>query len=203
MPELPDVEVLKRYLDSTALYQRIEKVEVNSDRVLKEISSRQINHELEGHTFERTRRHGKSWAVPKGPSTDLGEKRLAIATEDHPIEYAQFEGLLPEEEYGAGTVLVWDTRHYRNLRAAEDNDGASMAEALEDGKVEVWLEGEKIKGGYALIRTGSGQDLRWLQVKMDDEQADARRNPTSTEPKSVLSNRTLEQIKDQEGDRQA
>ncbi|HZD58274.1 MAG TPA: DNA polymerase ligase N-terminal domain-containing protein [Anaerolineales bacterium] len=145
----------------------------------------------------------KSWAVPKGPSTDPGEKRLAVPTEDHPLEYAEYEGVIPEEEYGAGTVLVWDIGSYRNLRAGKDDEGASMDEALEDGKLEVWLDGEKIRGGYALIRTGSGQDSRWLLVKMDDEEADARRNPTSTEPKSVLSNRTLEEIRDKEGDRQA
>jgi hypothetical protein len=72
-----------------------------------------------------------------------------------------------------------------------------MAESHKDGKIEVWLDGRKIKGGYALIRTGS--DDRWLLVKMDDDEADARRNPVSTEPKSVLSGRTLEQIAEQEG----
>ncbi|MEJ2350645.1 MAG: DNA polymerase ligase N-terminal domain-containing protein [Anaerolineales bacterium] len=144
----------------------------------------------------------KSWAVPKGPSTDPSEKRLAVPTEDHPIEYAEFEGVIPDDEYGGGTVLVWDTGGYRNLRTEKDNDGASMGEALEDGKLEVWLEGKKIKGGYALIRTGSGEGSRWLLIKMDDEQADARRNPTSTEPKSVLSNRTLDEIKEEEGNGQ-
>jgi DNA ligase D-like protein (predicted 3'-phosphoesterase) len=143
-----------------------------------------------------------SWAVPKGPSTDPSEKRLAVPTEDHPIEYAEFEGVIPDDEYGGGTVLVWDTGGYRNLRTEKDNDGASMGEALEDGKLEVWLEGKKIKGGYALIRTGSGEGSRWLLIKMDDEQADARRNPTSTEPKSVLSNRTLDEIKEEEGNGQ-
>lgn len=87
----------------------------------------------------------KSWAVPKGPSTDPGEKRLAVPTEDHPMEYAEFEGVIPDDEYGAGTVLVWDTGSYRNLRAGKDDDGASMAEALKDGKVEVWLEGKRLR----------------------------------------------------------
>jgi len=141
----------------------------------------------------------KSWAVPKGPSTDPSEKRLAMPTEDHPLAYADFEGVIPEGEYGAGTVLVWDTGPYRNLRAEKDEDGLSMQESLEDGKVEVWLEGEKLQGGYALVRTGKGDDARWLLIKMDDEEADARRNPTSTEPKSVLSGRTLEEIAEEEG----
>lgn len=137
----------------------------------------------------------KSWAVPKGPSTDPAEKRLALPTEDHPLDYADFEGTIPEDEYGAGTVLVWDTGPYRNLRAQKEEDGLSMEEALDDGKLEVWLEGEKLQGGYALIRTRSGDDERWLLVKMDDEKADARRNPTSTEPKSVLTGRTLDEVR--------
>jgi DNA ligase D-like protein (predicted 3'-phosphoesterase) len=136
----------------------------------------------------------KSWAVPKGPSTDPSVKRLAMPTEDHPLEYADFEGVIPEDEYGGGTVMVWDTGPYRNLRAEKDEEKLSMAESLDDGKVEVWLEGEKLRGGYALIRTGKGDDARWLLIKMDDDEADARRNPTSTEPKSVLSGRTLDEI---------
>lgn len=144
----------------------------------------------------------KSWAVPKGPSTDPSEKRLALPTEDHPLEYADFEGVIPEGEYGAGPVMVWDTGTYRNLRAEKEEDGLSMPEAYDEGKIEVWLNGEKIKGGHALVRTGQGQDERWLLIKMDDDEADARRNPTSTEPKSVLSGRTLEEIAEEEGDDQ-
>ncbi len=134
----------------------------------------------------------KSWAVPKGPSTDPTEKRLAQPTEDHPLDYATFEGIIPENQYGAGTVLVWDMGPYRNLRTEED-EPMSMQEALDAGKVEVWLEGQKLTGGYALIRIDDAED-RWLLIKMDDETADARRNPTSTEPKSVLSDRTLGEI---------
>ena len=141
----------------------------------------------------------KSWAVPKGPSTDPDQKRLAVPTEDHPLDYADFEGVIPEGEYGAGPVLVWDAGPYRNLRAEKEHDGASMQESLEDGKVEVWLDGKKLTGGYVLIRTGKGEHARWLLKKMDDDQADARRNPTSTEPKSVLSDRTLDEIQEQEG----
>lgn len=100
-------------------------------------------------------------------------------------------------EYGGGTVLVWDTGPYRNLRLEKKDDSRSMAESHKDGKIEVWLEGRKIKGGYALIRTGN--DNRWLLVKMDDEEGDARRNPVSTEPKSVLSGHAQEQIVEQEG----
>jgi DNA ligase D-like protein (predicted 3'-phosphoesterase) len=133
----------------------------------------------------------RSWAIPKGVSTVPREKRLAVPTEDHPLEYGDFEGVIPEGEYGAGTVMVWDTGPYRNLRGEKKGDGASMKKSLEDGKAEVWLEGKKIQGGYALIRTGDG---RWLLIKKKDEAADARRNPTNTEPKSVLSGRTLDEI---------
>ncbi|MBD3286471.1 DNA ligase [candidate division WOR-3 bacterium] len=142
----------------------------------------------------------KSWAVPKGPSTDKSVKRLALPTEDHPADYADFEGVIPEGEYGAGTVMVWDIGPYRNLRAEKEDDPVSMPESVEDGKVEVWLEGEKLKGGYALIRTGKGKDSRWLLIKMDDEEADARRNPVSTEPESVISGRKLEEIQADEGE---
>lgn len=136
----------------------------------------------------------RSWAVPKGPSTDPSEKRLALLTENHPLDYADFEGLIPEGEYGAGPVMVWDSGSYRNLRAEKEEGAADMATALEEGKAEVWLAGEKISGGYALIRTGGDDDDRWLLIKMDDDKADARRNPTNTEPKSVFSGRSLEDI---------
>ena len=135
----------------------------------------------------------KSWAVPKGPSTDPSVKRLALPTEDHPLEYAKFEGIIPEGEYGAGTVLVWDTGSYKNLMA-EKKEPLTMEESLENGHIEVWLEGKKLRGGYALIRTSGGDKARWLLVKMTDEEADARRNPVSTEPDSAISGRSLEEI---------
>ncbi len=139
----------------------------------------------------------KSWAVPKGPSTDPSEKRMAIPTEDHPLEYADFEGVIPEGEYGAGTVLVWDRGPYRNI-TEKDGKTRPVEKALAAGHLLIELDGEKISGGYALHRTGSGDDARWLLIKMDDEHADARRNPVSTEPKSVKSGRTIEQIAEEE-----
>lgn len=139
-----------------------------------------------------------SWAVPKGLSTDPRDKRLAIRTEDHPGSYIDFEGVIPAGEYGAGTVLVWDRGRYRNLRARKGPHSRSMEHSLEDGLIEVWLEGEKLRGGYALKRIAQGDGSRWLLIKMDDDQADARRNPTSTEPQSVLSGRDLDEIAAQE-----
>jgi DNA ligase D-like protein (predicted 3'-phosphoesterase) len=139
----------------------------------------------------------KSWAVPKGPSTDPSVKRLAVPTEDHPLDYADFEGVIPQGEYGAGPVLIWDAGTYRNLRAAKEGDGATMEESLRDGKVEVWLQGGKLQGGYVLIRTGTGDDADWLLFKRDDEEADARRKPVTTEPASVVSGKTLDEIEEE------
>lgn len=136
----------------------------------------------------------KSWAVPKGPSTDPREKRLAMPTEDHPLDYAGFEGVIPEGEYGAGPVIVWDAGTYRNLTRDEDGREVPVAEAVEGGHVTVRLEGSKLSGGYALTRTASGGRPRWLLVKTDDESADARRRPTSTQPESVISGRTIEEV---------
>ncbi len=133
----------------------------------------------------------KSWAIPKGPSTDPADKRMAVNTEDHPLEYADFEGTIPEDEYGGGTVIVWDGGTYRNLRAEKDGDSLSISDSFDDGKVEVWLEGKKLKGGYVLIKTGKN----WLFKKMKDDEADARRNPLNTEPKSILSGKTIEEMR--------
>lgn len=135
----------------------------------------------------------KSWAVPKGPSTDPSEKRLALPTEDHPLEYHDFEGAIPEGEYGAGPVLVWDTGRYENRTTDDAGETIPVAEAIENGHVVTWLHGSKVSGGYALTRVGR-RDQRWLLVKMDDEGADARRRPTSTEPRSVKTGRDLEEI---------
>ncbi|MFP4207089.1 MAG: DNA polymerase ligase N-terminal domain-containing protein [Wenzhouxiangella sp.] len=141
----------------------------------------------------------KSWAIPKGPSLDPKEKRLAIPTEDHPLDYADFEGVIPEDEYGGGTVLIWDRGTYENITDKDDGKRA-MADAIDDGHVLVRLQGEKITGGFALHRTDRGKKERWLLVKMDDDDADARRNPVSTEPESVVSDQTLEDIAEQQGD---
>jgi len=139
----------------------------------------------------------KSWAVPKGPSTDPSVKRLAVPTEDHPLGYADFEGVIPEGEYGGGTMIIWDRGTYRNLKE-EDEHGEvpSLEDQIEDGHVTIWLAGQKLQGGYALIRTGKGEKPRWLLVKMDDDGSDARRNPTSTEPNSVKSGLNLEEIRE-------
>lgn len=140
----------------------------------------------------------KSWAVPKGPSTDPKDKRLAIATEDHPLDYADFEGCIPEGEYGAGTVIVWDAGPYKNVTGSGD-DEVPIDKALEQGHAEVWLEGNKLRGGYALVHSKlGGEENNWLLVKMKDAGADARRKPVRTEPRSVLSGRTIAQVAKEE-----
>lgn len=130
----------------------------------------------------------KSWAVPKGPSLDPRARRLAVPTEDHPLEYIDFEGTIPEGEYGAGTMLVWDTGVYRNLKPLPVEEG------VEKGQIEIALEGHKLRGGFALIRTGHDEDANWLLIKKKDEHADAERDMLEAEPRSVLSGRSLEDI---------
>jgi DNA ligase D-like protein (predicted 3'-phosphoesterase) len=138
----------------------------------------------------------KSWAVPKGPSTDPREKRLAMPTEDHPLQYGTFEGVIPEGQYGAGPVIVWDHGTYRNLTTRSGKE-VPVRRALKDGHLKFWLDGEKLSGGYALTRAALGRSRRdkWLLVKLADEAADARRNPVSSQPRSVISGRTIEDLR--------
>lgn len=134
-----------------------------------------------------------SWSVPKGPSTDPREKRLAIRTEDHPLDYADFEGMIPEDEYGGGPVIVWDTGAFENGKTGDRPP--SLAQQLDDHHLVVVLHGKKLSGGYALtfLREENGRDL-WLLVKMDDADADARRNPVNTQRESVLSGRMIDEV---------
>lgn len=133
----------------------------------------------------------KSWAVPKGPSLDPADKRLAVHVEDHPIEYAGFEGTIPEHEYGAGHVVVWDRGTWSPVGDAH--------EGYTEGNLKFELHGEKLHGGFALVRvskwSGEGKD-NWLLIKERDNEI--RRGEGSvlvdTRPESVISGRTLEDI---------
>jgi bifunctional non-homologous end joining protein LigD len=130
-----------------------------------------------------------SWAVPKGPSTNASVKRLAIPTENHPMDYAKFEGVIPEGQYGAGKVLVWDYGTYKNMK------DYSVAEAKRKGLIEIFLEGEKLKGGYSLVRMGREvKDAKWLLIKMQDEYANTRPDMLKNEPESVTSGKTLKDL---------
>ncbi|MBI3128533.1 MAG: DNA ligase D [Candidatus Tectomicrobia bacterium] len=127
----------------------------------------------------------KSWAVPKGPSLDPGEKRLAVRVEDHPLEYGGFEGTIPEGEYGAGSVLVWDRGRWEPLG---DPD-----EGYRKGKLHFRLHGEKLKGGWVLVRMGGarGEDGKnWLFFKEKDKEA-GKKDILKERPESVLSGRRI------------
>jgi bifunctional non-homologous end joining protein LigD len=104
----------------------------------------------------------KSWAVPKGPSMNPSDKRLAILVEDHPIEYADFEGIIPEGMYGAGEVVIWDKGRYEIV-------GGSLSE----GKLDLVFYGRKLKGAFALARMAN-KDKEWLFIKKKDKFADSR-----------------------------
>ena len=144
----------------------------------------------------------KSWSVPKGPSTDPVVKRMAIPTEDHPLAYANFEGTIPEGEYGGGTVMIWDRGTIRSIKEDENGEILSLKECFEMGSIEVALEGEKLKGGYTLVEMKGGRMKgNWLLMKQDDGGADARRNPVSTQGNSVITGRSLDEISEQEGNK--
>ena len=133
-----------------------------------------------------------SWAVPKGPSYDPGVKRLAVKVEDHPLDYREFEGTIPRDNYGAGAVIVWDEGTYRNL-TEKGSKPVPVTEAVEHGHVSVWLEGQKLKGGWSLTRFGA-EATAWGLVKRKDENADSAKDVTRDEPRSVKSGRTVEEV---------
>lgn len=107
----------------------------------------------------------KSWAIPKNISTNPKIKRLAIETEDHPLEYAGFEGVIPEGEYGEGKVSIFDKGDYQNL----DGDLNRIAKDYQNGLLKIWLSGHKIKGGVMLKKFKDNNQKQWLVIKMKDE----------------------------------
>lgn len=132
----------------------------------------------------------KSWAVPKGPSLDPAEKRLAIEVEDHPLDYASFEGVIPEGEYGAGKVIVWDRGTFR------PQGDASLGAMLEQGAVKIEIAGEKLRGGFALVRTRfGGKKTNWLLIKEKDAMAQPGSDITAEAPRSVVSGRDVDEVR--------
>ncbi|MBV9888491.1 MAG: hypothetical protein JO119_18260 [Acidobacteria bacterium] len=130
-----------------------------------------------------------SWAVPKGPSLDPSVKRLAMQVEDHPVDYGGFEGVIPEGEYGGGTVMVWDTGTWTP-------ESPDIAAALKKGDLKFQLHGKKLRGSWVLVRThgfGSSSGKSWLLIKHRDEYASTE-DIVATEPKSAVSKRLLVDI---------
>lgn len=131
----------------------------------------------------------KSWAVPKGPSLDPTVKRLAMQVEDHPVDYAKFEGVIPEGEYGGGTVMVWDYGTYTPENADD------VSQALKKGELKFSLNGKKLKGSWVLVRT---RDRQWLLLKHRDYYT-TEEEVTEIAPASILTRRTLSEIAEDEG----
>jgi DNA ligase D-like protein (predicted 3'-phosphoesterase) len=145
-----------------------------------------------------------SWAVPKGPSYDPRVKRLAIHVGDHDLEHRHFEGVIPDARYGSGAVIIWDEGTYRNL-TARSGSPVAVTDAVRAGHLSVWLEGEKLQGGWSLTRTGwrgggssdrlgDGGVVRneaWILVKRVDDHAEAGLDITTAAPESVRTGRRL------------
>ena len=133
----------------------------------------------------------KSWAVPLGPSTDPAEKRLAVQVEDHPLEYGDFEGVIEENQYGAGTVMVWDR--------GEWEPHGDWKESWKEGKLSFSLKGKKLKGSWTLVRFKGTEGRNWLLIKSPDEAAgkSSRYDITSAKPDSVKTGRSMEEIQAQ------
>ncbi|WP_231491675.1 DNA ligase D [Pedobacter sp. Leaf170] len=136
----------------------------------------------------------KSWAVPKGPSTDPKNKRLAMMVEDHPFDYRNFEGIIPKGEYGGGTVIVWDEGTYEPIekikgKAAQEKH---LLEQLKQGSLKVILHGKKLKGEFALVKTNGMGENGWLLIKHKDDFASAK--DITKEDKSVLSGKNIKMM---------
>src|ERR1700733_4295578 len=138
----------------------------------------------------------RSWAVPKGPSLDPKEKRLAVFVEDHPIEYGDFEGVIPRDNYGAGEVILWDRGVYKVV----DPPNGDAAECVRKGKLDIEMHGFKMRGAYTLVRTnlkdGRGKQENWLLIKKRDEFANEHDDLVEAHPRSILSGLTIEEMRD-------
>ncbi|MFJ6000093.1 DNA polymerase ligase N-terminal domain-containing protein [Streptomyces sp. NPDC092370] len=140
----------------------------------------------------------KSWSIPKGPSADPKDKRLAVPTEDHPLEYEEFEGVIPRGEYGGGTVIVWDHGTYEPLSHDREGRSVDFAQSLERGHATFRLSGSKLHGEYALTRFRSGRsgdgEEAWLLVKRAGDTSRRAGAPDPRRARSVTSGRTLAQV---------
>jgi bifunctional non-homologous end joining protein LigD len=134
----------------------------------------------------------KSWAVPRGPSLEPTSKRLAVMVEDHPLDYKDFEGVIPEGNYGAGSVIIWDRGFYHHPSARDEKESEKLLlEGLKKGDMKFVLEGEKLHGEFALVKTGK-DGKSWLLLKKKDR--NATREEILRENRSVVSHKTLEEM---------
>ena len=142
-----------------------------------------------------------SWAVPKGPSLDTGQRRLAVHVEDHPVDYGSFEGTIPEGEYGGGTVMLWDRGTW--------SPRGDVEQSMSAGKLEFDLAGEKLEGRFALIHTGARKEGRerdrWLLIKEKDDRVRSHQeyDVTKAEPDSVATGRTMDEIAEEPAEEDA
>lgn len=142
----------------------------------------------------------KSWAVPKGPSLNPADKRLAVMTEDHPLEYAAFEGTIREGEYGAGTVMLWDVGWWEPDLAwikegkLGDAEPVDPETALARGELKFVLHGQKLTGSWALVQMKGRGEKNWLLIKHRDAAAKSESSITEEAPDSVATGRSLDEI---------
>lgn len=142
----------------------------------------------------------KSWAIPKGPSLNPEDKRLAMMVEDHPYDYRTFEGTIPEGNYGAGTVMVWDEGIYEALgyeRESIKDQEKILLQELKKGDLKFVLHGEKVKGAYALVKIKGRGENAWLLIKKKDDEAS--KTDITKKDRSVLTKRNLRQIAEETG----
>lgn len=136
----------------------------------------------------------KSWAVPKGPSLDPSVKRLAMEVEDHPMAYNEFEGIIPQGEYGGGTVMLWDRGTYSADKAGTGKHEDVIRSEYEKGKIDFTFHGQRLKGSFALVRTRRGPKAQWLLIKHRDEYAEPGSDVVAENMTSVTTGRTMEEI---------
>ena len=136
----------------------------------------------------------KSWAVPKGPSVDPAEKRLAVMVEDHPLEYAAFEGTIPEGEYGGGAVLLWDFGYWEPDTTWKPAGPIDPEAAVAAGELKFILHGHKLTGSWVLVQMKGRGDKNWLLLKHRDDDARPGYDIELESPDSVASGRSIEQV---------
>ena len=136
----------------------------------------------------------KSWAVPKGPSLNPADKRLAMMVEDHPYDYKDFTGVIPEGNYGAGIVEIWDKGTYSDLENSDKHQAEKkLLKSLKEGSIKIRMFGKKLKGEFALVKIKKNEDNSWLLIKHNDEFAVEEYNSEEETPKNSPINKWLKE----------